>query len=54
MFFGNSARELIIFCFAYFMPGAQPGGFGAFVPPPKFSKHRIAILAFAETFKELK
>jgi len=32
--------------------GAQPGGaFGAFAPP-KFSKHCIAILTFAETFKE--
>jgi len=31
-----------------YMPGAQPGR-GAF---PKFSKHCIAILTFAETFKE--
>ena len=30
--------------------GAQPGG-GAFAPP-KFSKHCIVILTFAETLKE--
>ena len=31
----------------------QGGGFGAF-SPPKFSKHCVAILAFVETFKELR
>jgi len=36
----------------YVCAGAQPGGeFGAFVPP-KISKHCIAIVTFAETFKE--
>jgi len=32
--------------------GAQPRGGG--ICPPKFSKHCIAILTFAETFKEQK
>jgi len=33
--------------------GAQPA-FGGHLPPPKMSKHRIVILAFAETFKDLR
>ena len=33
--------------------GAQPvGGHLGHFPPPKFSKHCIAILTFVETFKE--
>jgi len=33
--------------------GAQPGGHLGHLPPPKFSKHSIAILTFVD-FKNIK
>jgi len=46
----NKDFVLCVFTETSSKPGAQP--VGHLPPPPTFSKHCIAILTFAETFKK--
>jgi len=51
---GDGIEQTVDKCWISCRSGAQPAGGGhlGHLPPPKFSKHCIAILTYAETFKE--